>query len=311
LFLPQFEGYHENLHTFYLNLSNFINFLKNDLFTGYIQIKTSEKEYLIFLDQGQVLNSLEILNNKYKFLSLGEILSNINEGIVNVYYLPEETASFWANLVTAEILYSNLSTDFTDLVKLIYKLKKEEITGWAEINHLQGEKSFIYFQNGIIIGTCCSWKKWIFEEKENNLPEIARRASKAVFNVYKIPLEQTAANINLEDITNFFQEYLAILEKIIGKKFFFFLWRQKGIEKAEKYPFLDPFANEFEYKEGKIVFYGDVSERELLEALKEVCAEIIDQKKDLKKRIIQEASYLKQKYSIFIENTGLSFLLGT
>jgi len=310
LFLPQFEVYHENLHTFYLNLSNFINFLKNDLFTGYIQIKTSEKEYLIFLDHGQVLNTFEILNNKYNFLSLEEILSNINQGIVNIYHLPEETAPFWANLVTAEILYPNLSTDFTDLIRLLHKLKREEITGWAEIILSENEKSFIYFQNGIIIGTCSSWKKWIFEKGEKSLPEITKRASKAVFNVYKLPLEQVSANINLENITNFFQEYLAILERFIGEKNFSLLWRQKGIEKAERYPFLDPFANEFEYKEGKIVFYGDTSEKELLEALKEVCAEIIDQKKDLKKRIIQEASYLKQKYSIFIENTGLSSLLG-
>ena len=311
MFLPQFEVCHENLHTSYLNLSNFINFLKNDLFTGYIQVKTPEKEYLIFLDHGQVLNTVEILNNEYKFLSLEETLSNINEGIVNVYRLPEETAPFWANLVTAEILYPNLSTDFTDLIKLIYKLKREEITGWAEINHSQGEKSFIYFQNGIVIGTCSSWRKWIFEEGEKCLPEITKRSSEAVFNVYKLRLEQISVNINLENITNFFQEYLAILEKIIGEKNFSLLWRQKGIEKADEYPFLDPFANEFEYKEGKIAFYGDASEKELLEALKKMCAEIIDQKKELKKKIIQEAGYLKQKYRIFIENTGLSSLLGT
>ena len=310
MFLPQFEVYHKNLHTSYLNLSNFINFLKNDLFTGYIQIKTSEKECLIFLDHGQVINTFEILNNEYKFLSLEGILSNINEGIVNVYRLPEETAPFWANLVTAEILYPNLSTDFTDLIRLLHKLKREEITGWAEIILSGNEKSFIYFQNGIVIGTCSSWKNWLFEKGEAHLPEITKRTSEAVFNVYKLPLEQISTNINLENITNFFQEYLAVLEKIIGEKNFSLLWRQKGVEKAEKYPFLDPFANEFEYKEGKIAFYGDASEKELLEALKEVCTEIIKHNKNLEKKIVQEASYLKQKYKIFIENTGLSSLLG-
>lgn len=312
MFLPQFKICHQNLHTSYLNLANLISFLKNDLFTGYIQTKVSEKEFLVFLDHGQILNSFEIVDNKYKFLPLEEILNTIKgEGTVNVYYLPEETALFWANLATAEILYPNLSTDFTDLIKLMHKLKKEEVTGWTEITSSQGEKSFVYFQNGTIIGTCSSWRKWVFEESEKYLPEITERASEAIFNVYKLRLDKTPANVTLEEITNFFQEYLATLEKFLGKKEFSLLWRQKGIEKVVKYPFLDPFANEFKYKEGKIVFEGNATEKELIEALKEICEEIIQQKKDLEKNIIQETRYLKEKYRTFIENTGLSFLLGT
>lgn len=312
MFLPKFKIYHQNLNTYYLNLPQFVDFLKDDLFTGYIQIKRTDKDFFIFLEMGQVLNCLEVSDNNYQMLSLEEILNKIGKGdYVNVYYLPEETVIFWANLVTGNVLYPNLSSDFTDLIKLLAKLKHEGLTGWLEITSPQKEKSFVYFQNGKVIGSCCSWKGYKFYEGEDLLPEIIKKHAKAVFDVYKVSLDKgISGEISKEEVINFFAEYIKILEEVMSKKEFSLLWRQKGIEKADKYPFLDPFASEFEYKEGEINFWADVSPNELLEALKEVCSEIIKEKK-LTEKINDRTQEIKGKYKTFIKKNGLFSLVGS
>ena len=45
------------------------------------------------------------------------------------------------------------------------------------------------------------------------------------------------------------------------------LLKKKFLELAEAYPFLDPFAGEFEYKDHKIRFTGDASEAQVAEGL--------------------------------------------
>jgi len=50
--------------------------------------------------------------------------------------------------------------------------------------------------------------------------------------------------------------------------------KQKLLAKAEQFPFLDPFAGEFEFSERKIRFSGDTPHRELVEALTETVTEL-------------------------------------
>jgi hypothetical protein len=50
--------------------------------------------------------------------------------------------------------------------------------------------------------------------------------------------------------------------------------KQKLLAKAERFPFLDPFAGEFEFSDQKIQFHGDTPQRELVEALTETVTEL-------------------------------------
>ena len=159
---PKFKVRLNNLHTYYTDLLKLIEFLKNDLFTGYIQIWKEEKESMIFLDTGQIVKCIENKSAKYNDISLQHLIENLGkEEVIHVFDLPENSVMFWANLYMGKILYPNLSTDFTDTTRLILKLKRENLTGWMEI-HLRQEKGIIYFQNGEIIGTCSSWRNWYF-----------------------------------------------------------------------------------------------------------------------------------------------------
>jgi hypothetical protein len=67
-------------------------------------------------------------------------------------------------------------------------------------------------------------------------------------------------------------ELLSIFEKLVHKRRkkkadFQKLLKQKFVENAERFSFLDPFAGEFEYAENKITLSGRVADRDLVDGL--------------------------------------------
>ncbi len=76
------------------------------------------------------------------------------------------------------------------------------------------------------------------------------------------------------------QNLFGMLDKIIrsNKKIkadFETLLKQKCMEKADKYEFLDPFAGEFVYSNGKIIFTGKASQQQLVTSTVECVKEIV------------------------------------
>jgi hypothetical protein len=306
MFFPRFKAYHENLNTYYVDLPKLITFLTNDLFNGYIHIKGEGKEFFIFFEMGELLKCLDISDNQIKEISWEEITEQLHYNeYLNIYFLPEETIFFWANLAYATLLYPNLTSEFTDPVRLLNKLKKEGLTGFIEII-MDHEKSYIYFQEGSIIGTSSSWNKEMFIPGESEVSVIIGKIEKAIFNVYKVE-EKAEMNLDklLEEALKFFEKYISILEKSIGEKKFSTLWRQLALEKAEQYPFLDPFAGEFEYKKGKINLWSDISTVELTEGLKEVCLELakeanlLPQQKEVLEKLKRDYKELIKRLNLF------------
>ncbi len=305
MFLPRFKVYHENLNTYYLDIPKLVTFLKNDLFNGYIQIKTEGREFLVFFEMGEILKCLNVTDNHIEEIPYKEIIEQLHYNeYLNLYFLPEETTFFWANIAHATLLYPNLSSEFTDPIRLLNKLKKESLTGFVEIV-MPPEKGYIYLQEGNVIGTSSSWNEWEFKPEDNEIPVIITKIEKAIFNVYKVERKVEAAlNDLFQEVLDFFSVYMSILEENIGKKQFSILLRQQAIEKAEKYPFLDPFAGEFEYKEGIINLWSDISIAELAEGLKELCLEIAKKIKLLPSQK-EKLKGLKEDYKELIKKLNL------
>ena len=112
-----------------------------------------------------------------------------------------------------------------------------------------------------------------------------------VFHVKSIPLEESspekiaAGNLDAEkpldseEILAMLGEMLSAAELVIGnesdaRESFEMILRRKFVEKADEYPFLDPFADEFAYAQGTIRFNSEASATELAAALRECLFEI-------------------------------------
>jgi hypothetical protein len=90
------------------------------------------------------------------------------------------------------------------------------------------------------------------------------------------PVKETpgaGGNEDLMEVITIFEDILSRVEKVADsesrKGTFLKEFRRSLIEKSVEYPFLDPFAGEFEYQEGTISFKGEVGTQEFAKGIGE------------------------------------------
>lgn len=59
MILPKGEVAYENLRTAFVDLNSFLQTLKEDNFTGYLQISFWDYEGILFLEAGEIVNASE------------------------------------------------------------------------------------------------------------------------------------------------------------------------------------------------------------------------------------------------------------
>lgn len=200
-----------------------------------------------------------------------------------VFAIAPEQIALWAGLQTATAIHSNLSTEFTDLKKLIAKMTGQSLTGYIDISVKAGkENGRIFLANGKFMGGNYSWVNSRLSSNRKHIEELIAKAqdSEGFFSVYSLPMVEkerkpleTAAEIIEEAIPEpedlgALEELLALCASIIAgekriKSDFHTLLNKKFMQHLQKYPFFDPFAGEFQYHSGKITFTGDADEKVL------------------------------------------------
>jgi hypothetical protein len=277
MILPQGEIVHENLRTAFVDLNSFLQTLKEDNFSGYIQVSFWDYEGVLFLETGEIVNAIEETQGTQRG---GEeaveniiLMSKQKDGRINAYRLDPEMVTILAGTSMKEATYKDLSTEFTSLNKLIEKLGKEKHSGHIDImlNDKKG-RGMIFFQEGEIVEAVMTDEKSgnIYgKDILNNIIDDVQKIG-ATFNVYRAVLDggSERAGITqateLQGVIEVMQEVMGAIESLVdglGKRTGSFRenFTKAQMEQSEDYPFLDPFAAEFEYKKGKIKFSGKVS----------------------------------------------------
>ena len=109
----------------------------------------------------------------------------------------------------------------------------------------------------------------------------------------------------------FLEELLGIFEKVVrlkGKKRTDFqkLLKQKLVEHADQYAFLDPFAGEFEYVEHKITFSGQTRDQNLVDGVFAIVKEMA-QELGLLSELIENLDSWSEKYSEELATYDINF----
>jgi len=276
MILPKGEVVHENLRTAFVDLNNFLQTVKEDNFTGYIQVSFWDYEGILFLEAGEIVNAFEETQGKRK--GGEEAVENIirqskqKDGRINVYRLVPEMVTIFASTSMKEATYKDLSTEFTSLDKLMDKLSKENHSGYIDImlNDKKGG-GIIFFQEGEVVEAAMSDEESAGVYGKDMLKKIITDVQKrgATFNVFRVGFERgsertgIAQALDLQGVIEIIQELMRNIESLVDglskhKGSFHDNFNKALVEKSEDYPFLDPFAAEFEYKNGKIAFSGKV-----------------------------------------------------
>jgi hypothetical protein len=274
MIFPKVQALYENLNTSFTNVGELLLDLQTNSITGYIQVSFLEYEGILFLIDGKIVNAIEETEGKRK--TGQDALINITaraknrEGTISIYSLSREMVNMLSGVVESEVVHKDLSTEYTSLEKLIAKLQGEGHTGYVEVNFM-GERGsgIIFLQAGEPIESIMSTGGEVVSGADI-LPRIVQAASNfdATFNVYKAAVEQTfsegteiIADFDLSQLLEIWGVIINTAERVTEglseNGHFLNVFKDTQIEKADEYPFLNPFDSVFEYKDGVVTFYGE------------------------------------------------------
>jgi hypothetical protein len=314
--IPRQQPVLENLNIYYLNVRKLLEHLQGEIGSGGVYFKSHAAEGVIFFDQDELLSGFfqdsDIEISGYEAIErLVEAGDDYNFS-VNIYEIGPEEVYYWASIPTAEKIYKDLSTEFTDLEGLIKKMSSEKLTGYIDVAiGKQAEKGLIFLINGKIIGGCYSWGNGAPSPSKKNQDLLIHKTKEfgGSFNVCRIPLKNSQSHTGTDSakpkqsqsVIEMLEELLVIFEKVVlskAKKGIDFkkLLKQKLVEHADRYAFLDPFAGEFEYAQKKVMFSGQTSNQDLVDGIIAVVKEMA-QELGLRSALIENLISWSDKYS--------------
>jgi len=317
MLIPETQPVFRGLNSYYIDVTKLLEYFKSSSATCCIRFSSSDTNGVVFVSRKKIINPM--CNASGKLYYANDAISAIQKIAlmktikIDVYNIDENQIFFWANLSKARTLYDNLTTDLTDLGKLIRKVETEKITGIIEVSINNGTKpALMLFYQGLLVGT---HRPWVDEQltNENSVVDYLRRESDrhgGSFCVKTIPVEEVTAeseanavadgktDVTTAEILAMVGEMIYALESLIsarvkGHEPFSLTLKKKFIDKADLYPFLDPFADEFAYGERKVRFDGDATPVELSHAVGRCLLEIADDYR-LKGDLEREFSRLRE-----------------
>ncbi|MBW2607266.1 MAG: hypothetical protein JRD05_06465 [Deltaproteobacteria bacterium] len=324
--IPREKPVIENLNIYYLDIRKLFEHFQGEIGSGGVFFKSHSSEGAIFFDEDELLNGYfqekdTMLTGNAAIDQLIQAESDRNYS-VSIYKISQEEVYFWSSLPSAEKIYKDLSTDFTDLEGLIKKMSSEKLTGYIDVSIGDGmEGGLIFISNGEIIGGSYSWGGEKTNSSQNNLEILIDKTKKAggIFQVSRISMKkEKVAGESKEQVSDTNVDTLAMLEEILGVfetvassgknkgAGFSNILRKKFVEKAEEYAFLDPFAAEFEYSDRKIKYSGQADEKELADGVITSVKELAEELEILTEVKKYMASWT-DKYGKKIEELGIVF----
>lgn len=325
IIIPKETPVIKGLNTYYLNVGRLIEHCQGEFGYGGIHFLSPSNEGIVFFDKDEVLSGLykerdgDLIKGNEAVERLLASVDDLNFTL-DVYSIEPEKAYFWANIPSAEIMYKDLSTEFTDLDGLIKKMESEKLTGYIDVSIKGGEESgLIFFIDGRIIGGSYSWGKGELNgtrESRNELLEKTKSLG-GLFHVSRIsttkaesPPKASEDRAPEEGVIIPLQELLALLENTIQagryhKGDFNTALKKKFVEMADTYSFLDPFADDFAYVDKKIRFEGGASTEELVRGITESVKELA-QELGAWPRFSQEIGPWTDKYAGLLSRYDIS-----
>lgn len=148
MFIPRGKAVHENLATSFVLVEALIDDLCEGGFSGAVEITLRGTDGHVILDRGRVTAAIERREDGgYSRTTVAELASRSRRerGRISVYGFSEGVAPAVANRFLAQPLYTQLSTDFADLEKMLLKLSRERDRQWfIEVTWAGGRVALIH-----------------------------------------------------------------------------------------------------------------------------------------------------------------------
>lgn len=282
------------LNSYYVDLPRLVEHCQGDFGSGCALLQGNGVLAQLFFDKAEHLNgsytdSAEALAGDRAVQRILEEAPRAGLAI-QVHAISPANIYLWANVPDADLVYGNLSTEFTDLMGLIRKMGRESLSGYLEVcPEDPAAGGVIFLSDGKVVGGSYGGTG---AEPASPQEEVQRlvtrnRDDTAVFHVGRFrdhPRPQPVGEGARDTADN--RDALPAIEELLNQVGDLFtaarrsqstyrtMLNRKFLEKSETYPFLDPFAAEFTYREGRVEFASEVDAAHLTRAVVECLREL-------------------------------------
>lgn len=287
--IPKEKPVIENINSYFVDIKRLLEHYQGEMVSGGVYFKSNTTQGAIFFDNNTLLGG--VFNNGDTKLTGQAAVDSIimdcknNNYSISVYEIDPARISYWSNIPSAQRIYDNLSTDFTDLQGLLKKMGKEKLTGYIEVDMARsGKLAWVFFHNGMIIGGLDSWERCNLDRSGEYLKRLIAqtKSSDGTFHVCKVVMGPETApqplNVkqHIEDLLKKTEDALKSANLKTGE--FEREFRKKLVDYADRFAFLDPFAGEYNYSGGKFSYEGEASDKELVEGTLTCIMELAQEK---------------------------------
>jgi len=327
MIFPQDRVVYEHLNTSFTQLDAMLTELKAELFCGYVRLTARDYDGLVLLEAGRVPNAIEDAKGRRRTgaKAVDGILAKSRErdGMISVFQLSDGMTQLLADLADSHVLYKDLTSDLTSLDRLLAGLKGRRHTGFIDVQ-IPGrpETATIFLRDGDVLEATLS-RHGNISDGPKVLDELTRLAASegAVFSVHGAQIappeneSQPPRGPDRQEQLGVWQDVLKTVETSVDTPTkagtFMVAFKRACIELADTYPFLDPFAAEFEYREGQIRYEGQAGGAELNQGLGRCLAQSVraltghPATADLPARLSAVAVGLKKRHGARLAEYGL------
>jgi hypothetical protein len=325
---PKGQPIHENLNTSFTQFDAMLADLKSNHFTGYMRVTAWEYEGILLFDTGNPVHAIDETKGARRSgpaaAETTAAKAREKDGAISVCRLSDEMVQVLAGLSNGEPVYKDLASDFTSLDKLIAKLQDEKHTGYVEVRMNDNrDAAIIFIRDGVTVESIFS-NNGNISDGAKVLPQIiqATTVAKSLFTVYRTDLAQAYHNgtelkdsFFRQDLFRFWQDVLSKIETTVDSGAppgtFRAAFKRACIAQANAFPFLDPFAAEFEFREDKIKFEGQATLAQLNQGLSRCVTQAVGDltampsNKNLLGNLHLAMNELKTKYDSHFKEFGL------
>jgi hypothetical protein len=285
MMFPKDTVIHAGLNTSFTSFDSLLGDLGARRHTGFVEVLHPGYTGVLFMSEGEVVNAWVEQEDgrgtgRVAARSVAERATEKN-GSINVYGSSPDMVLLLHRLTDSRPLFRDLTSAFTSLDRLVSKLRDDGLTGYIEVEVGTGDKGFIYLSGGepvqivyaaegkTITGSLAmdgimrdvATSDGTFSVyQEGGRDAAGEAASPAMVISAPQPAAPSAAEGSREEVMAFWQDVLTSVEETVDglakRGRFVLAFKEVLVARAITYPFLDPFAAEFEYAAGKIQFDG-------------------------------------------------------
>ena len=336
MMFPKDRTVYSSLNTSFTSFEALLADLQARHHTGYVEVTFPGYTGTLLMSEGEVVNACELTGDARLTgaPAVRAIATRATErdGTVNVWSAFPDVVLLLHRLMDSRPLYRDLTSAFTSLDRLIAKLRGDGLTGYVEV-HITGSQGIgvVYLSGGEPVESVLSTPSGVISGQDA-LDTIVQTVNSigGSFNVFVEPgaaggtaaqeEPATTAAAQSQDESHrapllaFWSEVLATVEGVAdgyakpGR--FLLAFKEVLVSRAVTYPFLDPFAAEFEYAAGAIEFHGQLPDdfnKALGDCLSDTISKLAFQLKrsDLEEKVRARLAAVSEKHAAVIDRFNL------